>query len=199
MTTSAAPNRLASRALARKSSSPSFSEIELTIGLPCTQRSPAWMAVQRELSTMIGSVAASGSVPRMFRNVVIASTESRRSASMFTSRMFAPPRTCSSATSVPPWKSFPSMSERKRAEPVTFVRSPIATNVVPSKISNGSSPAKRVSGRRVGTLRGGSPRTASTIAFVCSGVVPQQPPTTFTSPASPSSLSSRLVSWGCSS
>ncbi len=103
MTTSAAPKRRASRALARKSSSPSFSEIEFTIGLPWTQRSPAWMADQRELSIITGRRAASGSVARMFRKVVIACSESSRSASMFTSRMFAPPRTCSSATSVAAW------------------------------------------------------------------------------------------------
>ena len=59
--------------------------------------------LKRELSTMIGIRATSGSVAIRFRNVVIASTASSRSASMFTSRRFAPPRTCSSATSTARW------------------------------------------------------------------------------------------------
>ena len=57
---------------------------------------------------MIGSRATSGSVAITFRNVRIACSLSSRSASMLTSRMFAPPRTCSSATSTAPVKSPPS-------------------------------------------------------------------------------------------
>ena len=56
-----------------------------------------------ELSIMIGTRAISGSVAMRFRNVVIAFSESSRSASMFTSIRFAPLRTCSSATSTPLW------------------------------------------------------------------------------------------------
>ncbi len=52
---------------------------------------------------------------------------------------------------------------------------------------------------RLGTRLGGRPETASTIATMCSGVVPQQPPTTLRSPALANSASSRLVSGGCSS
>ena len=107
---------------------------------------------------MIGSRATSGSVATTFRNVRIASSPSRRSASMLTSRMFAPPRTCSSATSTAPAKSPASTSRRKRAEPVTFVRSPISTKPVSGPISNGSRPLQR--GPRAaayGTRRGASP------------------------------------------
>ncbi len=71
----------------------------MTTPLPWTHLSPASITVQRELSTTIGSRAISGSVATRFRKVVIASSDSRRSASMFTSRRFAPPRTWSSATS----------------------------------------------------------------------------------------------------
>ena len=127
MTTTAAPNARIVRACSRNDSSPSFSEIELTTPLPWRQRSPASSAEKRELSTMIGSRAASGSVASRLRNVVIACSASSRSASMFTSSRFAPPRTCSSATSTAPWKSFASIRRRKRAEPVTFVRSPTTT------------------------------------------------------------------------
>ena len=80
-------------------SSPSFRLSELTTPLPWRHLSPASSTVQRELSTMIGSRATSGSVATRLRNVVIACSPSSRSASMFTSRRFAPPRTCSSATS----------------------------------------------------------------------------------------------------
>ena len=62
---------------------------------------------------------------------------------MFTSIRFAPPRTCSSATSTAALKSSASIRRRKRAEPVTFVRSPISTKPVSSPISNGSRPLNR--------------------------------------------------------
>ena len=73
---------------------------------------------------------------------------------MLTSRMFAPPRTCSSATSTAPVKSSASISRRKRAEPVTFVRSPISTKPVSGPISNGSSPLQRGRRRGSATVRG---------------------------------------------
>ena len=74
---------------------------------------------------------------------------------MLTSRMFAPPRTCSSATSTAPLKSPSSIRRRKRAEPVTFVRSPISTKPVSGPISNGSSPLQRGRGAAgSGTCRG---------------------------------------------
>ena len=62
---------------------------------------------------------------------------------MFTSSRFAPPRTCSSATSTALWKSFASMSRRNLAEPVTFVRSPTTTKPVSGRMTNGSRPEKR--------------------------------------------------------
>jgi hypothetical protein len=118
--------------------------IEFTTPLPWMHFSPVSSTVQRELSTMIGIRATSGSVARTLRNVVIARSESSRSASMFTSRRLAPPRTCSSATSTAPWKSSASIRRRKRAEPVTFVRSPTMTKPVSGPISNGSRPLNRV-------------------------------------------------------
>ena len=157
------------------------------------------MTDQRELSTMIGRRATSGSVATRFRNLVIAASESSRSASMFTSRRFAPPRTWSRATSSAPWKSPASIRRRKRAEPVTFVRSPTMTKFASSKIEKGSRPLKRVTPGRSGTSRGARPRTASAIARVWSGVVPQQPPTRFTRPLSANSLRSELVVSGPSS
>jgi hypothetical protein len=103
ITITAAPKRRASRACARKVSSPSFRLIEFTIDLPCTARSPAWMTDQRELSITIGTRAMSGSVATRFRNVVMACSESSMPSSMFTSIRLAPPRTCSRATASACW------------------------------------------------------------------------------------------------
>ena len=147
ITTTPAPKRRIVLACSRKGSSPSLSEIELTIPLPWRHSRPAARTEKRELSTMIGSRAASGSVARRLRNVRIAASPSSRSASMFTSSAFAPFRTCSRATATAASRSPASTSERKRAEPVTFVRSPIITNPVSGPISNGSSPLQRVRDR----------------------------------------------------
>ena len=76
------------------------------------------------------------------------------------------------------------------------MRSPIITNPVSGPISNGSRPLNRVRPGSAGTCRGGRPATAEAIRAVCSGVVPQQPPTTFTMPCSANPLSSRAVSSG---
>ena len=69
------------------------------MGLPWTHLSPASMTDHFELSIMNGTRATSGSVARKFRNVVMARSESSMPSSMLTSRMLAPPRTWSSATS----------------------------------------------------------------------------------------------------
>ena len=74
---------------------------------------------------MIGTRAMSGSVATMFRNVVMAASESSIASSMFTSMMFAPLRTCSAATSRAVPKSPDVISSAKRRDPVTLVRSPI--------------------------------------------------------------------------
>ena len=53
-------------------SSPSFIEIELTIGLPATHFSPASITLHLELSIMIGTRAMSGSAAISLRKVSIA-------------------------------------------------------------------------------------------------------------------------------
>src|SRR5438270_796101 len=162
MTTTAPPRARTLRACSRKACSPSLRLSELATPLPCRHLSPASNVDQRELSTMIGRRATSGSVASRFRKRVMAASESSRSASMFTSSRFAPPRTCSSATSTAPAKSPDSMSRLKRAEPVTFVRSPMTTKLVSGPISNGSMPLNRVLGRALGRHRpgGGNGRLA---------------------------------------
>ena len=152
-----------------------------------------------ELSIMTGTRAISGSVATRLRNVVMACSESNRSASMFTSIRFAPPRTCSSATSTPPWKSSASINRWNRLDPVMFVRSPIITNPVSGRMAKGSSPEKLVRRRAAGTRRGGRPSRAVATRRMCSGVVPQQPPRMFARPASANSLRYFAVVSGCSS
>ena len=145
---------------------------------------------------MIGMRATSGSVAIRLRNVVISRSLSSRSASMLTSRRFAPPRTCSSATSTAAWWSPASMSLRNRLEPVTFVRSPIMMKPVSAPISNGSRPLNRLAFAGLATSRGARPRTASAIFAMCAGPVPQQPPTRLTRPDSAKSRSRAPVSSG---
>ena len=93
ITTTAAPYRLTRRAFSRKSSSPSLRLIEFTTPLPCRHLRPASSTSHFDESTMTGTRAMSGSVAMRLRKVVIAFTPSSRSASMFTSSMFAPLRT----------------------------------------------------------------------------------------------------------
>ena len=52
---------------------------------------------------------------------------------------------------------------------------------------SGSSPDSRVAGATVAGTRGVAPSTAATIALMCSGVVPQQPPSRLTRPDSTNS------------
>jgi len=70
----------------------------------------------------------------------------------------------------------------KPGDPVTFVRSPMFTKSVSSPILSGSRPARRVRCSIVGTCRGGRPLSASAIALIWAGVVPQQPPATLMKP-----------------
>ncbi len=160
---------------------------------------PASSTDHFELSTMIGRRATSGSVAITFRNVRIASSPSSRSASMFTSSRFAPPRTCSSATSTAAPKSPASTRRRNRAEPVTFVRSPIITKPVSGPSSKVSSPLNLGRSLFGASVRGARPCTASAIARVCSGVEPQHEPATLTNPSCANSRRSDEVTSGVSS
>ncbi len=115
--------------------------MELTTGLPWTHFRPASMTDHFELSIMIGRRAISGSVATRLRNRVIARSESSIPSSMFTSRRLAPPRTWSSATSAAWAKSSALIRRRNRAEPVTFVRSPIIWKLLSGRMVSVSRPA----------------------------------------------------------
>ena len=80
-------------------SSPSFMEIEFTIGLPWMHFSPASITSNFEESTITGTRAISGSAATRFRNSTIAFCESSRPSSMLTSITWAPAATWSRATS----------------------------------------------------------------------------------------------------
>ena len=86
-----------------------------------------------------------------------------------------------------------------RADPVTFVRSPTLTNNESGPMLTASSPESRSLGSSSGTLRGGRSATASAIALMCSGVVPQQPPTMFSQPFAAQSPISPAMNSGVSS
>ena len=65
------------------------------------------------------------------------------------------------------------------AEPVTFVRSPTFTKLLPLYTSSGSSPLNLGMSDITGGTLGLNFFVTSYMALICSGVVPQQPPTIF--------------------
>ena len=164
-------------------SSPSFSEIEFTTLFPCVHLSPASITDHLDESITIGSFAISGSAPTRFRNLVIDASESSIPSSIFTSIICAPPSTWCLATESASSKSSSLISLRNFAEPVTFVLSPIFVKLLPLYIVNGSNPLNLGSLSITGGFLGGYFLAISAIAFMCSGVVPQHPPTIFTSPS----------------
>ena len=78
---------------------PPSCEIELTIGLPCRQRSPASITSHLELSTITGTREMSGSAATSLQNRSIAATPSIMPSSMLMSMTWAPFSTCWRATS----------------------------------------------------------------------------------------------------
>ena len=126
--------------------------------------------------------------------------ESSRPSSMFTSSRFAPLRTCSSATPTAASQLPAFTSVRNFFEPVTLVRSPIIWKFESGRTVSASIPERCVKRSRGGAMRRGSRlRTASAIARMCAGVVPQQPPTTLTKPLCAQSVIRPDISAGVSS
>ena len=157
------------------------------------------MMANLDESIITGTRAMSGSLAIRFRNVTIAASESSRPSSMLTSITCAPFSTWSRAIASAAEKSPAVISLRNLAEPVTLVRSPTLTNGISAVSVNGSSPERRSSGAMSGILRGGLSFTASAMARMCAGVVPQQPPTILTRPALANSPSSSAMNSGLSS
>ncbi len=150
-------------------------------------------------SIITGTRAMSGSAATRLRKVTIAFSESSRPSSILTSMICAPLATCSRATSSAVAKSPLVISLRKRAEPVTLVRSPTLTKGISGVSVNGSRPDSRRSRGGSGIGRGALPATASAMALIWAGVVPQQPPAMLISPAEANSPISVAMCSGLSS
>ena len=189
----AAPRRFTSRACAKKTSSPSFREMELTMPLPCTHFSPAVITSHLEESIMTGTREISGSEASKFRNVTISCRASRRPSSMFTSMTIAPSSTCLRAMSNASSYFFSFISLRNLREPATLQRSPTFTNLISGVCSNSSSPLRHnVTGLSAGTC--GCPCAAKAWKrAMYSSVVPQQPPIMFTHPLSTKNFISSAI------
>jgi hypothetical protein len=86
-----------------------------------------------------------------------------------------------------------------RADPVTFVRSPTFTKRESGPMFTASSPESLSLGSGSGRSRGGWSATTSAMALMCSGVVPQQPPTMFSQPLLAQSPISSAMNSGVSS
>ena len=149
---------------------------------PCRHLRPASITCHLLESTMTGTRAMSGSEATRLRNVTIAASESSRPSSMLTSMICAPLSTCWRATSSASAYLPSRISFAKRADPVTFVRSPTFTKFVSGPMFAGSRPASRSIGAISGTVRGRTPCNACASAAMCAGVVPQQPPTMLSRP-----------------
>ena len=80
-----------------------------------------------------------------------------------------------------------------------LVRSPTLTKRLFSSMTHGSSPESRRAGGTTAGWRGAPCVDASAIAAMCSGVVPQQPPTMLTSPEVANSPTTRAIASGVSS
>ena len=129
----------------------------------------------------------------------MAATPSVMPSSMLTSMIWAPFSTCSRAMSSAAVKSPFLMRRRNRAEPVMLARSPMFTNRASSSITSGSRPARASAFLAAGGVRGAALEARSAKARMCSGVVPQQPPTMFTKPRSMKSPMVAAMSSGVSS
>ena len=178
----AAPYFFTSDAWRINSSSPSFIEIEFTIGFPCVHFRPVSMTENFDESMMSGSFEISGSEAMKFKNVFIATWASSIPSSMFTSMPCAPPSTWSRATDNASSYLSSRMSRRNFFEPVTFVRSPMFMKFESGLKVTASSPLSRRKGSITGISLGLIVFAISTICFICSGVVPQHPPTIFRNP-----------------
>ena len=75
--------------------------------------------------------------------------------------------------------------------PLAAIPLPVPGRIYHAAITNGSSPASRVTGSSTGSACGGRPATALAIAAMCAGVEPQQPPRMLTWPASAHSFDQR--------
>ena len=150
-------------------------------------------------SIMMGILAMSGSEATKFKKYFMAFSASSMPSSILISMICAPFSTwCRATDSASSYFSL-IIKFANTFEPVTFVRSPTFTNKESSLIKNDSSPESLVTVSTFGISRGLIFCISSTIALICSGVVPQHPPAILTKPLIAKSLSKDEVSLGVSS
>ena len=114
----------------------------------------------------------------------MAAIPSSMPSSMFTSTTWAPFSTCSRQTSSAVSYSPSRIRRLKRAEPVMLARLCLRSRTAYwLSIFRGSSPDRRQA-TGISDTRGRLPSTACAMAEICGGVLPQQPPTMLTKPAS---------------
>ncbi len=192
ITTTAAPYFINFLAFEIKLSSPSLSEIELTIGLPWMHFNPDSKISHFDESIIKGTRQISGSAAKRFKNLTIHFSESSKPSSKFISIMFAPFSTCCLATDIASSKLFSLINLLNFGEPVTLVLSPIIKKGLSFSggIFRGSRPLSLVSTLIDGRLLGVNTFVFSIIAFMWLGVVPQQPPTMLIRP-----FSAKRLSW----
>ncbi len=163
--------------------------MELTIHFPCIHFRPASITSHFDESIITGTREISGSDASRLRKRVISCTPSSNPSSMFMSMTCAPSSTCLRAICRASSYFFSWIRRKNLREPATLHRSPIFTKLIPGVSTNSSRPERRIN-RGCSTGAGGTTSaTISTYFAMCSGVVPQQPPTMFTNP---SSINSRI-------
>ncbi len=156
--------------------------MELTIALPCVHFSPASIISHLLESTIIGTLEISGSEAIKFIKRIIAALPSSIPSSILISTTCAPSSTCVRQTSSASSYSSFKISRLNLAEPVILARSPTFTNKDFSPILKASKPESRHSRGMTGISLGVKSLTASAMAWICSGVEPQQPPRILTKP-----------------
>ena len=167
ITTTAAPKRLSSSALLRKSCSPALRLMELTMHLPPAFFNPARTVCQSLLSIIRTAFPTAGS-PLIYRQkVCISCWLSSIASSIFISMIVAPPSIWLRATESASSYCFSAMRRAKRLDPATFVRSPTFVKFcVFRSMRSGSRPDTRSFWSAFGMLRGLSSRSASAIALM---------------------------------
>ena len=136
---------------------------------------------------MTGTRAISGSEAIMRKNFSIAFSESNNPSSILISIICAPFSICCLATDNASSYFSVKMRRLNFAEPATFVLSPTFTKLLLGKKVKGSKPLNWVYFGFVDIIRGEIFFTTFFMATICSGDVPQQPPTIFTIPDSANS------------
>ena len=150
--------------------------------MPWQHFKPASIISHLEESIIKGTLDISGSEAIRLRKRIIAASPSNMPSSILTSTICAPSSTCVRQISKASSYSSLRIKRLNLAEPVILARSPTFTNNESSPMLKASRPDSRHSCLISGSCLGGMSLIASAMAFMCSGVDPQQPPKILTKP-----------------